>query len=71
MKSERERLTASWLRVTGHAMPPEIASQPIEVIRRAVILATNGDTVVVPREKRQEAKPEPDSMIYWDSNSND
>ena len=72
MSSEIQNLHLRWHNKTGEDMPVEIASLPIERIRRAVELTEKGITVVVPREVRATSAPDSESSLRdWDEENND
>ena len=73
MSSEIQQLHGRWHDATGEDMPHNIASQPIDRIRRAVNLVEKGCTVVVPMEpfpicavKDEHGEP---SLRYWDGHN--
>lgn len=70
--SELQSLHLRWHNKTGEDMPVEIASLPIDRIRRAVELTEKGITVVVPREAAATPTPESESSLRdWDEENND
>jgi len=72
MTRELQNLHLRWHNKTGEDMPVEIASLPIDRIRRAVELTEKGITVVVPREVAATSTPEPESSLRdWDEENND
>lgn len=70
--TEIQKLHLRWHNSTGEDMPIEIASLPIERIRKAVEWTEKGITVVVPREcVSADSMPDPDcSLRDWDGESN-
>ena len=70
--TELQNLHLRWHNKTGEDMPIEIASLPIDRIRRAVELTEAGITVVVPREIAAAPAPESESSLRdWDEENND
>jgi hypothetical protein len=66
MKSmELEALKARWLVKTGEEMPDEIASLPMERIRKAVTWCEAGVMVGVPKALEPVEEDE-SSMVDWD-----
>jgi hypothetical protein len=66
MKSmELEALKARWLVKTGEEMPDEIASLPMERIRKAVTWREAGVMVGVPKALEPVEEDE-SSMVDWD-----
>jgi len=65
--TEIQKLHLRWHKKTGEDMPKEIASLPIEKIRRAVELTEKGITVVIPKAVQPMAEVAADSMMQWDS----
>jgi len=72
MTRELQNLHLRWHNKTGEDMPVEIASLPIDRIRRAVELTEKGITVVVPREVTATPTPGSESSLRdWDEENND
>ncbi len=70
--TEIQKLHLRWHKKTGEDMPADIASLPIDRIRRAVELTEKGITVVVPREcvSVESTADSNDSLRDWDGESN-
>jgi hypothetical protein len=62
---ELEKLRARWLVKTGEEMPDEIASLPLDRIRKAVTWREAGVMVGVPKLLTQ-ADVDDSSMMDWD-----
>ena len=62
---ELEALKARWLAKTGEDMPDEIASLPLERIRKAVTWCEAGITVGVPKALTP-AEVDESSLMDWD-----
>ena len=60
-----ETLKEQWLKADGSPMPDNIASLPLDRIRRAVDLTEKGITVVVPKTVAA-VKVAEESMVAWD-----
>ena len=63
--SEIQTLKRRWQKKTGEDMPDNIASLPLDRIRRAVDLTEKGITVVVPKTVAAVEVAE-ESMVAWD-----
>lgn len=70
--TEIQKLKVRWKNKTGEDMPANIASLPIDRIRRAVELTEKGITVAVPREcvSIQSSADSDGSLRDWDGESN-
>ena len=70
--TEIQKLHLRWHKKTGEDMPANIASLPIDRIRRAVELTEQGITVAVPREfvSVESTASSDDSLRDWDGESN-
>ena len=70
--TEIQKLHLRWHKKTGEDMPANIASLPIDRIRRAVELTEQGITVAVPREcvSIQSSADSDGSLRDWDGESN-
>lgn len=70
--TEIQKLHLRWHKKTGEDMPANIASLPIDRIRRAVELTEQGITVAVPREcvSIQSSADSNGSLRDWDGESN-
>ena len=66
--SEIQTLRRRWSKAdNGNPMPEDIASQPIELIRKAVNWREKGITVAVPKNTAPVAEvAEESSMMDWD-----
>jgi hypothetical protein len=60
-----DSLKARWKQKTGEDMPDNIASLPLDRIRRAVEMTEKGITVVVPKAVVAVEAAE-ESMVAWD-----
>ncbi len=69
-KSEIVLLKERWLELDGNPMPKDIASQSLELIRKAVKWREKGITVAVPRQVESAPEEEASSIRYWDAESN-
>lgn len=68
MGGELERLKSAYSRALGHPMPEDIASQPIEIVRKAVEWSRRGIVPVIPKQSLAvvcETSPD-DSIQPWD-----
>jgi hypothetical protein len=70
--TELQKLHLRWHDKTGEDMPQEIASLPIEQIRKAVDWTERGITVAVPRScvSVESTAGSDDSLRDWDGESN-
>jgi hypothetical protein len=70
--TEIQKLHRRWHDKTGEDMPANIASLPIDQIRKAVDWTERGITVVVPREcvSVESTADSNDSLRDWDGESN-
>lgn len=50
MSGELDRLRSAYSSALGHPMPDDIASQPIELVRKAVEWSRRGIVPVVPKQ---------------------
>ncbi len=65
--SEIQTLRRRWSKAdNGNPMPEDIASQPIELIRKAVAWRERGILVVVPKSTAPVAEVAEESMMQWD-----
>lgn len=65
--SEIQTLRRRWSKAdNGNPMPEDIASQPIELIRKAVNWREKGITVAVPKNTAPVAEVVEESMMDWD-----
>lgn len=64
-----EKLKARWLKIVGTPMPEDIASLPVEIVRKAVKWKAAGVEVVVPKLSLVIADEE-SSLRDWDGESN-
>ena len=65
--SEIQTLRRRWSKAdNGNPMPEDIASQSIELIRKAVSWREKGITVAVPKQTAPVAEVAEDSMMQWD-----
>ena len=65
--SEIQTLRRRWSKAdNGNPMPEDIASQSIELIRKAVGWREKGITVAVPKNTAPVAEVVEDSMMQWD-----
>lgn len=66
--TEIQTLRRRWSKADdGNPMPEDIASQPIEIIRKAVRWREKGITVVIQKSVKPMAEVAADSMMQWDS----
>jgi hypothetical protein len=70
--TEIQKLHLRWHNKTGEDMPVQIASLPIDRIRRAVELTEKGITVYVPRScvSVESIADSNDSLSEWDGHNN-
>jgi hypothetical protein len=69
--TEIQQLHLRWHKKTGEDMPLNIASLPIDRIRRAVELTEKGITVAVPSGAvPMTADVQESSLEYWDNHDN-
>lgn len=70
--TEIQKLHLRWHEKTGEDMPANIASLPIDQIRKAVDWTERGITVAVPREcvSVESTSSSDDSLRDWDGESN-
>lgn len=70
--TEIQKLHLRWHEKTGEDMPANIASLPIEQMRKAVDWTERGITVAVPREcvSVESTSSSDDSLRDWDGESN-
>jgi hypothetical protein len=70
--TEVQKLNLRWHNKTGEDMPANIASLPIDQMRKAVDWTERGITVVVPREcvSVESTASSDDSLRDWDGESN-
>lgn len=59
-----------WLELDGAPMPDNIASQPLDLVRKAVKWREKGITVAVPRQVEAAPEEEDSSLRFWDGESN-
>lgn len=65
--SELETLKECWLLIDGNEMPDDIASQPIEIVRKAVHWRRQCIVVCIPKTPVIVRVSADDSMAEWDS----
>lgn len=68
MSGELDRLKSAYSRNLGQPMPDDIASQPIELVRKAVEWSRRGIVPVIPKEQlciAGDVSPD-DSIQPWD-----
>lgn len=66
--TEIQTLRRRWSKADdGNPMPEDIASQPIEIIRKAVKWREKGIIVVIPKAVEPMAEVAADSIMQWDS----
>jgi len=65
-----ETLKEQWLEADGNPMPDNIASQPLEMVRKAVRWRKAGITVAVPKAVGVEVVEDLESMQEWDGHNN-
>jgi hypothetical protein len=63
---ELEELKAQWLETDGSPMPEDIASQPLEMVRKAVRWRKAGITVGVGKHVEPTVEVVEDSLMDWD-----
>jgi hypothetical protein len=61
-----EELKEQWLEADGNPMPDDIASQPLEMIRKAVRWRKAGITVAVGKPADPTVEVAEDSLMDWD-----
>jgi len=66
MTTELQTLHARWHEITSEDMPIDIASQPIELIRKAVKWRAKGITVAIPSGAVPMAEKPESSLREWD-----
>lgn len=64
--NELETLQAEWLRIDGNEMPDDTASQPIEIVRKAVHWRRQGVVGVIPKSAVIVPASADDSIQEWD-----
>lgn len=64
--TEIQKLHRRWHDKTGEDMPANIASLPIDQIRKAVDWTEKGITVAVPKSTAPVAEVAEESMMQWD-----
>jgi hypothetical protein len=67
MSNELKSLQMEWLRIDGNQMPDDTASQPIEIVRKAVHWRRQGIVGVIPKTPVAAPESADDSMVEWDS----
>ncbi len=66
-KMELNELKAEWMQITGEPMPDDTASQPIEIVRKAVHWMRQGVVGVIPKTPVSVPVTADDSMAEWDT----
>ncbi len=66
-KMELNELKAEWMQITGEPMPDDTASQPIEIVRKAVHWRRQGVVGIIPKAAVIVPVSVDDSMVEWDS----
>jgi len=61
-----ETLKEQWLKADGSPMPDNIASQPLEMVRKAVRWRKAGITVAVGKHVEPTVEVAEDSLMDWD-----
>lgn len=63
---ELETLKEQWLEADGNPMPEDIASQPLEMVRKAVRWRKAGITVAVGKPVEPTTEVVEESLMDWD-----
>jgi hypothetical protein len=66
MSNELKSLQMEWLRIDGNQMPDDTASQPIEIVRKAVHWRRQGIVGVIPKAAVIVPVSANDSLAEWD-----
>jgi hypothetical protein len=68
--NEIETLKECWLLIDGSPMPDDIASQPIELVRKSIHWLRQGVYPVIPKAAVVVPVSADDSLAEWDSSDN-